>query len=479
MIELLKEYDYKPTEVGIKKILSVWSDNKKGLIELFEKHPNYIKDKYMIVLDHEYSRPADHDSVYAFFQYIVDKYPFIHCLYPEKEQEELVRKFIYVDRGAATVVTYLKTYFLNTVSKELADMFADHTPKLKIVEGQKTSRAVGKLMKFMNADKLEGYEKAFAKFSDGINPITYKQHTVLSLNPIDYLTMSFGNSWSSCQTIDKENKRKTDSDTSYHGCSSSGTLSYMLDPSTFVMYTINEKYNGTEYEKQDKVIRQLFHYSGDKMVQGRLYPQSNDSESSNSLYREIREMVQEIMSSLLGTNNDWLCERGITACEDITATRGTHYPDYIHFTTSYACLLQGSNLYTDTIRIGHDPICIECGHEHSNNEWITCCENGQYVRCAECGCHVLVEDAILVNGKYYDDHCVVICSGTGEILPKSECVCKEGTWYSKEYLEKEALRTCICGKEMEYLEMEFDMQTEQWYCPECYKKLSKEREGAA
>ena len=46
-------------------------------------------------------------------------------------------------------------------------------------------------------DGSEAYDK-FAKYADSINPIKVKRHTVLSVHPIDYYTMSFGNSWTSC-----------------------------------------------------------------------------------------------------------------------------------------------------------------------------------------------------------------------------------------------------------------------------------------
>ena len=111
--------------------------------------------------------------------------------------------------------------------------------------GQKANRVVNKIMKYLGYDKHPDYNKEYAKYADSMSPMTIKRHTILSLNPIDYLKMSFGNSWASCHTIDQKNKR--DMPNSYQGAYCSGTISYMLDGTSMVFYTVDASYEGDEF----------------------------------------------------------------------------------------------------------------------------------------------------------------------------------------------------------------------------------------
>lgn len=245
--------------------------------------------------------------------------------------------------------------------------------KIKAVKGQKVSRIINKICRMLGIDKNSEYGKRIAQLGDDINEMLIRRHTVISINPWDYLSMSFGDSWSNCSTIDKLNDRHINGDHIYHGDSGSGTISYMLDPSTVLFYMVDESYKGDKYELQPKTHRCLFHLGEDKMIQGRVYPKTNDGD--NTIYEEIRTIMQKIVSEMFEVNNLWTMKEGKKACASVTETYGTHYADYIMYNCCVVCWHNnGTQIYKNNkpIVIGHNPICINCGENHDENGYIQC-----------------------------------------------------------------------------------------------------------
>lgn len=293
-------------------------------------------------------------------------------------------------------------------TQEFADMVNSCFPEAKAVAGQKVSRIVNKVCTITGVSKLTDYNREFAKYSDGLNPLTIKRHTILSCHPVDYFTMSFGNSWASCHTIDKHNKRGMPD--SFSGCYSSGTLSYMLDPSSFVFYTVDKDYNGDQFELQDKVNRNMFHIGEDKLIQARVYPQATDGETG--IYRQFREVVQKVIADCLGVPNLWKNVKGSSECCDVIYTKGTHYTDYSNFDDCNVSYLKDETetINRKEITVGHRPICPCCGDEHGNKEAIEC--DGCYDErrsCYNCGDHLDEDDMHYIDGDWYCEDCCFYC----------------------------------------------------------------------
>lgn len=280
--------------------------------------------------------------------------------------------------------------------------------EVKAVKDQKVSRIVNKVCSLIGATKNPDWNKKFAKYSDAINPIAIKRHTILSCHPIDYYTMSFGNSWASCHTIDKQNLRGMPN--GYSGAYSSGTESYMLDESSFVFYTVDKKYDGNEFELQSKINRNMFHMGADKLVQARVYPQANDGEGG--IYTEIREIVLKVIADCLGVPNTWKNSRGTNACRNAISTSGTHYCDYTSFESCNVSTLKREDGYTcnDKIKVGHLPICPGCGHTHRSSENITCtpCRENR-ATCSRCGSRHEPRNMVEIDGQMYCRSCTFYC----------------------------------------------------------------------
>lgn len=295
------------------------------------------------------------------------------------------------------------------VSADLAVRANKISDKVRAVEGMKVSRLVNKVCQLMGMDKHADYNRKFAAYSDAINPLQVKRHTVISCNIIDYLTMSFGNSWSSCHTIDKQQKRPSNNQ---GGCHGGGTLSYALDESSCVFYTVDKKYDGNELELQDKINRCMFHIGEDKIVQGRVYPQDMDNDEGG-IYKTIREIMQKVIADCLNTPNLWTNARGTDACSNVIQNHyGAHYPDFFRNGNCNVSYLKRDDAEKNTkmINVGSYHICPSCGKEHATRELIECYEcYHDRVECASCGSMHDADDMMIIDGDYYCPDCAFYC----------------------------------------------------------------------
>lgn len=438
MVKLLRTYDYDFTNEALYKIIDTWAEQKADLIQLFKKHPNYVEGKFMIAFNKDWNREIDAVGSRRFVKWIRDNLETIKANLPEyvneltaKEAKEygysvpesyrsnypfgFYADFIYVDPD---VIAH------QFIDDHIAERFNKIDPSMRFQVGQKMSRAINKICTWLGINKLPDYNKEFAKYADSVNPLKIVRHTIISINPIDYLTMSFGNSWASCHTIDKENTR--DMPNSYEGQYSSGTISYMLDKVTMVFYTVSASYDGNEFFFQDKINRNMFHYGEDKLIQGRVYPQSNDSNCDN-IYKDIREIVQKVIADCLGIPNYWATKKGTEEIRPYVWTQGTHYPDYQYFNNCCISFPKEKESNYTRITIGHAPICISCGHEHEVSENINHCANEHWT-CENCGCSIYDEDDVYwVGDSCYCRDCVTYCESCEEYVRDCDC-----TWVESE-----------------------------------------------
>lgn len=256
-----------------------------------------------------------------------------------------------------------------TLSSRMAEKTKDCHIPVKLVPGMKTSRAMNKVCAHYGIDKLPKYNKLFAEYADMVSDLKRKLKFFISLNPLDYLTMSFGVNWSSCQTIDRSNIRQMPN--SYSGQYCNGVLSYMLDSTSMITYVHNDIPENIE---EGKIYRNMFHYKNELLIQGRIYPQGNDG--ATDLYSIFRGFVQQEMSKMLGMKNEW--KQKPYRCGDYTSSIGNHYRDYTHFNDCNISCPTERTCTDNIISIGHHGVCPVCGttmHAGSSNPRRLCCDN--------------------------------------------------------------------------------------------------------
>ena len=445
MENLLDEYDYEYTDRALNEIIDTWANNKKDLITAFKKHPNYLEGKFMIVFSHDFERGIDLNALGGFKSWVINgdvvNYVKENNFMPESMKKETSLNGQKYPTEIFNFLFEIPKYTFQYIDSEFADKLNRICPEVHAHDGQKTSRVINKLLTYIGVSKHPEYNREFAKYADALNPLKITRHTILSVNPLDYLTMSFGNSWASCHTIDKQNKRKMPN--SYHGMYSSGTISYMLDSPSMVFYTVDASYDGNDFWNEPKINRQMYHWGEDKLIQGRLYPQDNDGCSTG--YTAFRSIVQKIMSEIFDFPNFWTVSKGTSEAGKYIESEGTHYRDYDNFENCTLSRPKGNDNDND-ITVGHVPICIECGYEHDCEDNISCCHNG--VKCAACGEYVDEDDAIYIDGEPYCRDCVFYCDDCGEYYVG------EGTYVH----DSRCYEICVCE----------DCRDEYYeYCAEC------------
>lgn len=461
MKDLLEEYGYEYTEDALNKIIDEWSSQKAGLIDAFKKHSNYIEGKFMIAFDADYERTIDKVASYVFRDWLMSNMREAKPNFP-KEIQDRTDYGDYLPWGIFRFIDNLNRYAERCVSEETARHLNEICPEVRVHAGQKTSRIVNKLLCYLGFDKIDGYNREFAKYADSLSPLTIKRHTILSLNPLDYLTMSFGNSWASCHTIDKKNRRGMPNN--YSGCYSSGTISYMLDPSSMVLYTVDAAYNGNEYWTQPKINRQMFHYGEEKLVQARLYPQDNDG--ADSVYTPYRNIVQDIISTIFNFPNLWTLSKGIDNASRYIYSYGTHYRDYEHYNNCSLSRVKGSE-NDESFVVGARPICVNCGERHSTETNINHCG---YARCADCGCQLSEEDAIEIDGEIYCRGCCHWCERCDQYVHEDTTwiegyghVC--ATCLDRDFMYCEVCESYEREEEMTWIECE-----DRYVCDHCLSR---------
>ena len=292
--------------------------------------------------------------------------------------------------------------------------------KSKATEGQKVTKVVGKFCRELGLDKVVdiqkntwtdvsgvyherevdmGYNHYRALLGDALNPIFYERDIYVSVNPIDFYTMSFGYKWASCHTIDKDNYRHCGDGHVYEGQYSGGTESYMLDDSSMIVYIAcsneelqNEGEQNLPPELQSKWKRSVIHLGEDKFVMERVYPdgRSNGGED-NGIAAQIRQILQKTIADLLQADNMWTLKKGCGNAEGVIRNYpdAPHYPDYMYNDDTYTSYLRRHNgdLNTNKITVGAQIICPNCGCDHITQRYITCddCRNDYDYCCDGCG----------------------------------------------------------------------------------------------
>ena len=421
-----RDYDY--SDSAIDDILDEWYHQKQGLLSLLSKHPNWEPERLMVHFDADFSRKLDIDTTTGFLCWLRNQLAFNEDKWYKcyNFMWDFCREETYLPE-ACDVERNVVVFNVDTCSYE-AQIFNPLTkinelvPELHARVGQKNTKIVGKICTHFGLDKikkygtkinpatgeveenalLDSYDKQFAKYCDALSPIKVTRHTCISLNPIDYLLMSNGNSWRSCHYIGD--------DANDAGCYSSGTISYMLDKHSIIFYTVDAGFNGVCIEREPKIQRQVFGYNDFQLLQSRLYPQNNDSGATDT-YTDIRNIMQKVVADCLAAPNRWIKKRVQNVKHGYNATC---YPDWDCQTNlcSTSVLRGKENDNLEPIILGAAPICIECGERHGRDESINCCGSGY--TCTECGERIDEDDVYWVDEEPYCCDCVTYCAVCGE-----------------------------------------------------------------
>ena len=499
MASELSNRSYNYETVHLKTIVNTCLERKSNLIDLLSKHPNWNPNKLMIQFDTDIERKIDINEVLNFAYWLKEILNIEWCWYGNETREYKIYDFI----------RCITQQFFDESMREQIDKVNELNPNFKLRTNMKSSKAIGKICREEGWDKLDGYNQKYAALCDALSPLKITRHTVISVNPIDYLLMSNGNSWSSCHDIGYM-------DDDEPGCYSAGTISYMLDEHSFLFYTVDASYNGNKIELEPKIQRQMFGYNDDVIVQLRLYPQDNDK-GAEQVYTDIRAIVQKVVSDCLGKPNLWV--KSTKNIEEIVrlGDGAVCYPDWHRHNPgsthcSVSTLKDRESNEIRKIVFGAEPICITCGNRHDYENCISCCDAyGGYEVCDICG-HRIHRDNVYWGGYWEDtpycEDCCTYCEDCDRYYPNDECqeidgnyVCEHcidnGDYYTCEecgsihhsdnmvyvdecYFCEDCVDECTfvcdeCNERFLNKDRYYDEDSGCDYCSECYEEL-KERE---
>lgn len=406
MMALLTKYHHRNTEHGVCTILNKFFLNKRELIDMLTTSTHYNGDM-RIVLDVELERTNSTNEVRRCCCNFLDKIKARDAIVKTMDDKgKTIKDYLKTGRMSFCAKDFLdaklrkslttnvknlsqfdfetgetlesiKSYDelntllsngfgnnpFSTLSKSVVDAAANLKTPIDLAEGMKTSRAFNKVCVAYGLDKINPtetsvvengelvtkttypYDKFFAQYADLVSGHKRNMKFFISVNPLDYLTMSLGNSWTSCHSIER-------------GGWKGGCVSYMLDNSSIITYA---HCSMPESVEEGKVYRNMFHYHNGALLQSRIYPKENDG--LTNLYKVFMSVVRNEISSLIGVSKDsWTRIKG-NYLDHVTSV-GKHYRDYNNydrFTFSYSTEIDGAA--DSVIDIGHNPICACCGRE--------------------------------------------------------------------------------------------------------------------
>lgn len=391
-------------EDSVPTLIESWYTNKKHLLN------NLFNGEMIVKTDEEVTIEKDLTELESIFKtFLSDVY--IYSTYVGDLKEFLS------EQG-------MEAFFKNQVLKDYK------LDEREIRKGMKISRS----MKYFIKDK-NILEKIQNRYSMILQDLTIKGKLVLSIHPLDYLSISETNyKWHSCHSLDGEY--------------ASGNLNYMTDSCTIVAYLASDEEtvlrNFSTVNWNSKKWRMLFYLDKDYnlIVGSKNYPFKSEALTEKS-FNALKDLIKD---------KQWE-EREIIYNKAEAKSIISDAKDTVHFND---CLLSStyrgwyckSTEYTnETIEIGAPFRCLQCDDEvvTIGGSDFRCSSCSGIVECSCCGCAVDETEIVYCNDIPYCEDCA------WDVL----CYC-EGC---NQYFEPD-------GGEIEWFE-----NLEAYYCNDCAESL--------
>lgn len=325
---------------------------------------------------------------------------------------------------------------------------------LKISTGCSPIKAVGKAVKyitdffphiFKSSKDKEKFEESFEDFRQKHSMILNKKelsgNIVLSIDPIDFVTMSNNNSdWTSCMSwafngYEKNNKKKES------GCYHAGTIemmnsnniicAYLESKTPYDFYTDNK--TGEVYQCSNKKWRSLFIVTPEIICSGKAYPYQHE-EMSIFCLEKLRELAKENKgweyrygieeyndmkhidtTAKMNTNHSWIKMKHTTKHNIIFDTNAMYNDIFKDKNIKYFCVRNRVKKNT-FINISGKALCTCCGeqtlifpneeyyypeyHDRYMNTGVDICEYCRADKLERCDCYhyILHEDEVIDLG---------------------------------------------------------------------------------
>lgn len=408
------QYDFDLS--AFRKNLDKWAKNKAHLYNAFSKSKDFNANELAIVKEIEIDREIDRDNANSFLLNWCNKckcpYGLINALRAVCDHtndsgifEFNIERYLedefdfYRDNYGFGVLNYADRLYSYYYS-EYALAFL--CKQLKISSGMKSTKVLNKLFDAIKGLKIgkhtinEHYVKPVreldengdwtgnmvkrlnfnqfqAQLNDLLSPKTDKKKLVISINPLDYITQSRGNSWSSCHAFNRY------WDERYSGCNKGATLTMMVDPSSVIAYIIDNDNESNLWSIPKHNRQSLFiNEDHDYIMQNIFYPQQNDN-----LSKIVRQNLQELFNV---DTDSWIHSTRINSSYvDVDTSEYKGFDDWT--CSSKGCdvsYLKNNAEKEITLIIGRDAYCVDCDNEYIEENSSVCADHYGKIYCEYC-----------------------------------------------------------------------------------------------
>lgn len=443
---VLENVDYNYSDATLRRLLDKSLNNKARLLDWLSKMPNFNADNYLVKAELTINHEPNFGEARYQLQMLMEKIGWIKT-WVQDEKHHLAKAFMY-SINSETVTEINKAYI------ELLGG--------KCAVGQKLSRAINSLLEpeykiYSDEGMTTYYNRMFATLSDSLKAKTEKSPVYFSINPVDYLTMSHGNSWTSCHRIEFKYDER--------GCYHAGTLSYMNDDHTIQVYCPD----GDDLVTSRKIFRASLHCYPDASMICSLYGGVN--------YDAYKKAIMECWTGLLagigiektGDNDgyyQWYSEDNSHAYDD--------FNNHDHITIQY-----NPDLYEQEKAVGAPAYCLVCGERLDDDDSLLCYGCGKNNReCDDCGCRCDRDDMYYIESRdvWVCPDCAYYCQECGEYFLERDGDYLDDNFYCDHCLDRISVECQECGERIHQDDICYDEETDEELCNDCYRDRIRERE---
>lgn len=278
------------------------------------------------------------------------------------------------------------------------------TEKIKFSQGEKPFRALNSLIKRLNlavpASILADIEQLRLAHSQALNKKKVSGKLVLSIHPLDYMTMSDNAyDWNSCMSW------------ANNGCYHAGTLEMLNSPSVIVAYLEGDK---PYYPVNDartwsnKKWRELFVLDHDFITGIKGYPYENRS-LEEIILNKLADAAEKIFPKYERSIH-YLTPDGEMVIDNKEYSFSTNlmYNDFENNGEEpiiYSTEINFENFYDSCYSYSGEAYCTVCGQAIESEEETLCDECNNSIYCYCCGEAVNEDEAFYIEGNYYCQDC--------------------------------------------------------------------------
>jgi len=392
---------------------------------------------------------------------------------------------------------YENDYFGYHVNNFMSELTGEEIKSNKCIkhrsymEGYKIGQ---KLSKYLNTiiedvpnfreikEKFKSKREYFSiKFSMFLQSLKFEGIMVISIDPLDYLTMSLNQAgWHSCHD--------------QNGCHRAGMLAYMVDKHSVIMYVksikdVEYELNGVKFVHNSKKWRQVSYVDIDTLstIFSRQYPADNENAC-----KVAREMMSGQFSKFMGIedkctitdNNDRIYDM-VKDYDRESHEYILHYNDILNIRRRYFRLKMSQGGSDPNIVIGKVPYCPECGDRKLDYPSLLLCKKcrGDLHICPDCGEEINGRGNYGNDDHYYCNSCFSAnfsqCRDCGEYVRLDSgrrLDSRSGRFICNSCIERDYIPCERCGDTIRETDSYTTIRGVN-YCRVCYIEIRNESEN--